>query len=287
MKIGLALGSGGARGWCHIGVLRTLEVMGIKPDLISGCSMGALVGAAYAGGCLDRLESWVEDLSPSRFAGLLDIRLNSGGIVGGKEIHKLLDDIDLPTDFEDLTIPFAAVATEMESGECLWLQDGSVQDAVRASVALPGVISPHKIGERWFLDGGLTDPVPVAVLRDMGADVVIAVNPNARPDNTMWVKSQPAWKGKMQKLPEPLSRLVTGREDDIVPNYFEVITVSIDVMTEQVRRFQLDKTPADLMLNPDLIDMSVLEMHRGAKAIAEGRRVTEEQADQISKLCRP
>lgn len=281
--VGLALGSGGARGWCHIGVLRALDDIGVVPDITAGCSMGALVGAAYAGGCLDALEDWVSDLSPSRFVALLDIRPSSGGLVAGGQIMQLLKDLGLPDRIEDLPRPFAAVATDMETGREVWLREGSLADAVRASVALPGVISPHRVGGHWMLDGGLTNPVPVSLARAMGAEVIIAVNPNAKLHGKLWQRSPSTWETMLRDLPEGLAKLLgTEGGADSPPGYADVVSTAIDVMTEQIRRARLAGEPPHVLLNADLSAMSVLEFHRGAEAIKAGRRAVQAQADWIA-----
>jgi len=145
--IGLALGSGGARGWCHVGVIRALEELGIRPDVVAGTSMGALVGAAYVGGGLDALERWGRALTRRGFMALVDVRLASGGLVEGREIIRLIEALDLPRDIPDLARPFIAVASDLGNGQEIWLRTGAVADAVRASVAMPGIISP------WFHQG--------------------------------------------------------------------------------------------------------------------------------------
>ncbi len=281
-KVGMALGSGGARGWCHIGVLRALEEIGVQPDIIAGCSMGALVGAAYAGGRLDALESWVRDLTPARFVGLIDIRPGSGGIVAGSEIPTLLDDLDLPDRIEDLDRPFAAVATDMETGREVWLREGSLKDAVRASVAIPGVISPYRVNGHWMLDGGLTNPVPVSVARAMGAEVTIAVNPNAKLHGKLWNRPSRALEHQLRDLPDWLANALMPKEDENAPpGYTEVVSTAIDVMTEQIRRARLAGEPPHVLLNADLSKLTVLEFHRGAETIAEGRRIVAAQKDWI------
>ena len=285
-QVGLALGSGGARGWCHIGVLRGLEEIGVRPGMVAGCSMGALVGAAYAGGKLGALEKWVRDLTPTRFLGLIDIRPGSGGIVAGSEIVAMLSKIGLPDRIEDLERPFAAVATDMETGREIWLREGSLADAVRASVALPGVISPHRVGGHWMLDGGLVNPVPVSVARAMGAEVTIAVNPNAKLHGKLWQRPTPAWESLLRDLPEGLAKaLLPEPNEDSPPGYADVVSTAIDVMTEQIRRARLAGEPPHVLLNANLPTMTVLEFHRGQEAIAEGRRIVAAQKSWILDCC--
>lgn len=287
LKIGLALGSGGARGWCHIGVLRALEDMGIRPDMIAGCSMGALVGAAYAGGRLDALEDWVSTLTPARFVRLLDIRPGSGGLIAGGQILSLIRELGLPEHIEDLPMPFAAVATEMETGGEIWLREGPLNAAVRASVSMPGVISPYRVQGKWLLDGGLTNPVPVSLARAMGADVIVAVNPNAKLHGRLWQRTPSSWQTMLKDLPEGVAALLPQAADgDSPPSYAEVISVSIDAMTEQIRRARLAGEPPHVLLNADLSALSVMELHRGAEAMAEGRRIVQAQADWIAAACK-
>ena len=185
-KIGLALGSGGARGWAHIGVIRALEERGIVPDYVSGCSMGALVGAAYVGGNLDALERWALSITHRKMAAMMDVNFLSGGLIEAKQVTKFFETLKMPVMIEDQNIPFVAIATDMRTGREIWLKDGSIIEAMRASIALPGIISPVRHGDRWLLDGGLTNPVPVSACRALGAEVVIAVNPEAKKYSVVW-----------------------------------------------------------------------------------------------------
>ncbi|MGH8782353.1 patatin-like phospholipase family protein [Paraburkholderia sp.] len=176
-RIGLVLGGGAARGWAHIGAIRALHDAGIKPDVVCGTSIGALVGAVYANGDLDWLEDWVTRLTWQTVVRLLDLRL-SGGLLGGKKVIQVFADQFNGCEIADLQIPFAAVATELDTGRETWLQDGSVVNAVRASIAIPGIFTPLWHDGVWLVDGGLSNPVPVSVARGMRADCVIAVDLN-------------------------------------------------------------------------------------------------------------
>jgi NTE family protein len=287
--IGLALGSGGARGWCHIGVIRALEAAGLQPALVAGCSMGALVGAAWAAGKLDALEDWVRALTPGRYVQMVDIRPASGGIVAAGEIAGMLAEIGVPERIEDLPRPFAAVATDMETGREVWLREGSVVDAVRASVAIPGVISPARVGGKWLLDGGMVNPVPVSLARAMGAELIVAVNPNAKRGGRLW--SPPprgtGWKEVADMLPDSLRDGfldMVGPSDDKPPHYLDVVSTAIDIMTEGIRRSRLAGDPPDVMLNVALEDLTIMDLHRADEAIAEGRRVAERNLTEIAGL---
>ena len=177
-KVGLALGGGSARGWAHIGVLRILEELGVRPDLVCGTSIGSLVGAAYAVGELDKLEDWVRSMGVGEMLRFLDFRLSAGLLKGERLTQYLRDNFgDLP--IEQMPMPFGAVATALSTGAEVWLREGSVMDAVRASIALPGVFTPIISEDRVLVDGGLVNPVPVSLARAMGAEIVIAVDLNS------------------------------------------------------------------------------------------------------------
>ncbi len=177
--IGLALGSGVARGWAHIGVLRALERCGIKPDIVCGTSIGALIGGVYLGGRLDALEAWARQLTKLRLSRLFDFQLGYGGLIAGRRIMEIFDPQLRDQQIEALPARFACVTTEYGTGHEVWLQAGNLLEAVRASYALPGLFPPVSIDGRWLLDGALVNPVPVSVCRALGARIVIAVNLNA------------------------------------------------------------------------------------------------------------
>ena len=174
--IGLALGGGAARGFAHIGILRTLLAHGIVPNVVVGTSIGAVVGGAYAAGQLDTLEEWARGLQPRNILGYLDIRLNGSGLIGGDRLASQLETAIGPTLIEDLPLKFATVATEVRTGHEIWLTRGRMVDAMRASYALPGIFSPVLVGDRWLVDGALVNPVPVSAARALGAEIVIAAN---------------------------------------------------------------------------------------------------------------
>ncbi|HVC11809.1 MAG TPA: patatin-like phospholipase family protein, partial [Burkholderiales bacterium] len=174
-RIGLVLGSGSARGWAHVGVIRALEEAGIRPDLVCGTSIGALVGAAYAAGELDRFEQWVLGMGFKDVLALMDVRLG-GGMLKGERLMEFLRRNFVDRPIEELPMPFAAVATALQTGAEVWLRSGSTVEAVRASIALPALFTPVVQEGRILVDGGLVNPVPVSLARAMGAEIVIAVD---------------------------------------------------------------------------------------------------------------
>lgn len=198
MKIGLALGSGASRGWAHIGVIQALEEMGIEIDIVSGCSIGAYVGATYASGKLSELAQWVESLTEWQVFALMGVGFHKGGLVSGLKVFKALQENFSFETFEELNKPFAAVATDLYSGREVNFMSGSVIEAVKASCAIPGLFPPVLFNNRWLVDGGVVNPVPVNMCRMLGADVVIAVNLSAdfRPQSLV---NEPIDHGNNQK----------------------------------------------------------------------------------------
>ncbi|RTL48144.1 MAG: patatin-like phospholipase RssA [Rhodocyclaceae bacterium] len=277
-RIGLALGSGSARGWAHVGVIRALEQAGLRPDLVCGTSVGALVGAAYASGELDRFEQWLLSLRWKDVVAFMDISFN-GGMLKGERLMEFLRRNFSDRPVESLPLPFGAVATALRSGAEVWLREGSTVDAVRASIALPAVFPPVLRDSRLLVDGGLVNPVPVSLARAMGADLVIAVDLSAdvlghhiRDDDMT-----PAAGGWWRRMQDSLGAIMPGQggEGPRMPSMFDVIASSINVMQVRIARSRLAGEPPDAMVSPRLADLGLFDFHRAEEAIAEGRRATE------------
>jgi NTE family protein len=292
-RIGLALGGGSARGWAHIGVIRALADAGIEPNLVCGTSIGALVGAAYVGGELDRLEAWVRNLSLQTVVGFLDVSLN-GGLIKGDKLIAFFRDHFVDRDFSELARPFGAVATDLQRGREVWLREGGVSDAVRASIALPGLFTPMRRDGSWLVDGGLVNPVPVSLCRAMGADVVIAVDLNSDLLGRH-LKPKPASKPRTRgKAPAPvdamLARIQSGMSQlglnhdmdaDEPPAMLDVLASSINIMQVLITRSRLAGEPADVLITPRLADLGLMEFHRAGIAIDAGRRAAEVALPQL------
>ncbi len=283
--IGVALGSGGARGWCHVGVLRGLDELGIRPDVITGASMGAIVGAAYAADRLDALEDWARAMTKRKFLSLLDVHLAGGGLVGGKGILKMARELDLPERIEDLRMPFRAVASDMQTGREIWLSRGDLAQALRASSAIPGLLSPARINDRWLLDGGLTNPVPVSVARAMGGEVIIAVNAGTPLGGSIWSpeiidESQGLLAHLAARFPRTLgAKLFAPAEGPRDPGYLTVISNAIEMMVVQILRARLAGDPPHVLLNGDPDIIRTLELYNAEPAIEEGRRMVMRQKE--------
>ncbi|MCX7888985.1 MAG: patatin-like phospholipase family protein [Rhodobacteraceae bacterium] len=288
-RIGLALGAGGARGWCHVGAVRALAGLGIRPDVVAGTSMGALVGSALAADRLDALEAWARGLGWRNVLSMVDVRLTGGGLVGGAGIDRALAAIGVPEDFAALRLPFLAVAADLATGEEVWLRDGPLRQAVRASVAIPGVFTPWRIGPRWLVDGGIVNPLPVSAARALGADLVIAVNPNDRAAGLYWDPAAPsavagALAEVLPRLPDALTALwrPAAPAEPGPPPFMETVGAAIDIMTERILHARRAAEPPDVYLGARLGRIAVLELHRAAEAIAEGERLVADAAPQIA-----
>ncbi|MCV2218035.1 patatin-like phospholipase RssA [Thauera sp. Sel9] len=277
--IGLALGSGAARGWAHLGVLRALAEEGVRPRIICGCSIGAFVGAAAASGDLDKLTQWAETLKWQDVVSLLDVSLR-GGLIKGDKLIGFFERNFVDRDFSELETRFACVATELTSGREIWLQEGSVSAAVRASIALPGLMTPVMHEGRLLVDGGLVNPVPVSLCRAMGADIVIAVDlgsdmvgrafQRAAIEPTPSEETEAGWSERL------LSRFGfgngngNGSGEEAAPSLISVISSSINIMQVRIARSRLAGEPADVMISPRVGQLGLMDYHRAAEALAEG-----------------
>lgn len=311
-KIGLALGSGSARGWSHIGVLKRLAELGLKPDIIAGASVGALVGAAYASGNLHTLERWVRTLARFDIIRLLDPRLSGGGFIHGESLMSAIGLHVGDQDIAELETKFSCVATDLNSGQEVWLSEGSLHDAIRASIALPGVFTPVWRDRRWLIDGGLVNPVPISLARAMGADIIIAINLNGELMGRRPRLRDPGPEAQLEMppVPEPeepvddsffartLSRLnistklesmigsLRGDPDNTPtpPGLFDVLTASINIMQDRITRSRMAGDPPDIVIAPRLAHIRLMEFDRAAEAIEEGEKAVDRRADEIKAL---
>jgi NTE family protein len=294
-RIGLALGGGSARGWAHIGIIRALEEAGIEPDIVCGTSIGALVGAAYVGGELEQLEAWVRSLRLQTVVSFLDFSLGSG-LIKGERLIEFFRSHFVDRDIRELARPFGAVATDLQRGREVWLREGVVTDAVRASIALPGLFTPVLRDGVWLVDGGLVNPVPVSLCRAMGADLVIAVDLNTdrmghllKPKPVRPVRKRAAAETETladmvrTRIQAGMSELgLNGNNGPRPPAMLDVVASSINIMQVMITRSRLAGEPADVMVTPLLADLGLMEFHRASVAIDAGRRAVTAAMPQIS-----
>lgn len=295
VKIGLALGGGAARGWSHIGVLRVLSEAGIAPDVIAGCSIGAVVGGCYAAGKLDELEAFALSLTKRRVMGFLDFHLSGAGLIAGGRLQRLLDQDLTDRRVETLPVKFCTIATELVSGHEIWLTRGPLVQAMRASYALPGVFDPVMIGGRWLMDGALVNPIPITAARALGADLVICVNLNGevRVRGTV-IQSYDTETSDEQEIEEAIEGaprrwgiFPSARDKPRRPNAPGMATVMVDafnITQDRIARSRLAGDPPDIMVAPKLAKMGLFEFHRAEECIALGRQATERALPDIREL---
>jgi NTE family protein len=299
--IGLVLGSGAARGFAHIGVLRALKAAGIVPDIVVGTSIGALVGGCHAAGQLDGIEEWARSLTMRRIIGYLDVRIGGPGLISGGRLAARLNESIGKTLIEDLPIRFAAVTTEVGSGHEVWLARGSLALALRASYALPGVFPPVRLGGRWLVDGALVNPLPVSVARALGARVVIAVNLNAdRFGRGATIAShgsdendeEPATSAEKPRRSFPGLRSLFGAERTTKrqltggtsrPGFSTVMIEAFNIMQDRLTRMRLAGDPPDVHITPRIGHIGFLDFHHAADAIAVGQTAAENALESITE----
>lgn len=288
--VGLALGSGSARGLAHIGVLRAIREAGIEVDVMAGTSMGALIGAVFAAGGLDSLTAKFLGLDWKYLVSLLDPVFPRSGLIDGRKIADFVRTLVPDTAIEDLNIPFAAVATDLASGREVVIDHGDLTEAVRASIAVPGVFTPVRRDGHILVDGGLVDPVPVSVARRMGADLVIAVDLNhdivagrsvrvAPPDNgngngqmlTRLLESLPGAKNALSQSPL-LAQFSAWLKKDTLPGIFEVLLASLYIMQARITQSTLRHDRPDLLIRPPLGAVRFMDFGRAEEIIEIGYR---------------
>ncbi len=294
--IGLALGGGAARGFAHIGILRSLIAHGIQPDVVVGTSIGAVVGGAYAAGRLDTMEEWARSLQPRSLFSYLDIRLNGSGLIGGAKLTARLENALGDIQIEELPLKFASVATEVRTGHEIWLTHGRLVDAMRASYALPGIFAPMLVGDRWLVDGALVNPVPVSTARALGAEVVIAANlSNDVFGRSTTIFSHGTQNGVQEEVVEPPpSRLGFSRffslERTVKREFFgggnrpgvvSVMTDAFNIMQDRITRARLAGDPPDLLISPRVGQIGWFDFHRANDLIAHGTRAADRAIEAI------
>jgi NTE family protein len=295
-RIGLALGSGGARGWAHVGVLRALDAAGVTPDVVAGTSIGALIAGVHLAGHLPTLEAWARKLTRPRFLAYLDPRMSGGGLIGGQRMLAFMTRYFGDLKVEDLPVPFAAVTTDLGTGHEVWLQEGRLAEVLRTAISLPGVFTPVRRDRHWLVDGALVNPVPVSACRALGAELVIAVNLNAdqlgrlrvtrgnrssrvaglEPD---LVEQSRALKGRSGTMWRQLTR-----RDRSTPSLFSVMVAALIITQDRITRARLAGDPPDITIRPDLGHIGLLEFDRAAEAIEAGERAAEHAIAELKTL---
>jgi NTE family protein len=298
--LGIALGSGASRGWSHVGVIDAMLEHGIEPDVICGTSVGAMVGASYVSGRLDVLRDWVRRSTRTDVFRFFDIRPKSAGFVDRDRFLAFLHECVAPeeTAIESLEKKFAAIATDLDTGREVWCEEGSLVHAVQASMAMPGLFPPVYDNDRWLVDGGLVDPVPVSVCRALGADVVIGVNLNAdiigkhrrRAEAEAEAFAEDEGSngvlGSLRKQAREVSSSLfpNGTTGDAPPGLFYVIPSAINIFQDRITRSRLVGDPADVLISPKVGHIGILEFQHAGEAMQIGRDATEAVMNDIRRI---
>lgn len=298
-KIGLALSGGAARGWAHIGVVKTLVKNGVVPEVIAGTSIGALVGGVWAAGKLDELEDWVRSINKRRILGLMDFRFGGAGLIAGGRLADLLVRNLGDTPIESLPVRFAAIATELGTGHEIWLTQGSLTQAMRASYALPGIFNPVKVAGRWLMDGALVNPVPVTAARALGARVVIAVNLNAdlfgrgtviqnhgleeEASATVAVEITKETRfGSMFRVDRLIRRQFFGDAKHDGPSGISSVMIdAFNITQDRISRSRLAGDPPDVLISPKLASVGLFDFSNAGAAIQLGEEAAERALEEI------
>lgn len=305
LKVGLALSSGSARGEAHVGVIKAIIDKGVPVDMIAGASAGAIVGAYFASkGNVDGLEKAICEATPKQMMDMmsLDLAIKFKGFIGEKKSLKWLKDLIGGVYFSDLKIPLAIVATDMNSGEEVVITKGSVLEAVRASIAMPVLFTPTKSQGRFLVDGGFANPLPVDVLKNMGATFVIASNVVRTPEVA---KAEFIRKGSMQKSGMPnivlseelekareelmrsisqVSKKTSTNEDKEIPNMFNVLVSSVYTMEYAFAKSKMRQ--ADITISPDIRNLNMLDFFRGRDVIAKGYEAASKRLSRLMNRLR-
>ncbi len=307
-KVGLALGSGSARGLAHIGVIKAIKEAGIQVDYVAGTSVGAVIGAVFASGKIDSLHSAYLGMDWKNIAYFFDVVFPKSGIIDGKKITNFLRDYIPSKRIEELLLPFKAVATALDTGEEVVLDSGDVIDSVRASISVPGIFTPVRRNEQILVDGGLVNPVPVSVVRAMGADIVIAVDlnndivagksslteTNSIEKNSLvqsltsigeskYLAAMERINSRLQSINNPaLNHIRAWLAEESLPSIFEVLLSSINIMETQITRSRLQIDPPDLLIQPPLGSVRFLEFNRAEEIISLGYEETRQQIELLS-----
>jgi len=294
-KVGLVLGSGASRGWSHIGIIKALLREGIEPDIICGTSVGAMIGGSYLAGNLEKLENWVLGSTRTDVLKFFKVKFSQSGFVDNERMIAFLHDYVAAkgVQIQDLPKRFAAVSTMLENGREAWFQEGGLAEAVRASMALPGLFPAVRKDHRWMVDGGLVNPVPVTTCRALGADIVIAVNlnsdiigkRNSKKSETTANEKKGVLQNLKQTTREYSNSIFSEREKpDEPPGFITAITNSINIVQDRITRSRLAGDPAEVVISPRLAHIGMLEFHRAAEAIEEGENCVQNQLAEIRRV---
>ena len=292
--IGLALGSGASRGWSHVGVIKALLKEGVEPDVVCGTSVGAMVGGSYVAGNLEKLEEWVLGSTRSDVLRFFDLKFSQSGFVSVERMRRFLRNYVGEEDvlIENLPKKYVAVSADLDNGREFWFRKGILAHAVRASMAMPGLFPAVRHNDRWLVDGGLVNPVPVSACHALGAEIVIAVNLNSDIVGKRLRKASPVMTEQQEGVLSSLKQQARQYSSSLFPHnekkdeplsLIGAISSSINIFQDRITRSRLAGDPADVVLSPKLGDMGILEFSRAADAMREGEECVQAALPEIRR----
>jgi NTE family protein len=279
-KISLVLGSGGARGYAHIGVIEALEARGYEIVSVSGCSMGALVGGLYACGKLDAYKAWVRGLQPLDVAGLLDLAWDKRGLMTGTKVFGRLDELVGERTIESLPIRFTAVSADINRGKEVWFQEGDLLTAIRASIAIPSVFTPVELDGMLLVDGGVLNPLPVAPTMSDRSDMTIAVNlygPDIEREETAAAERYDSLVERLASKAKSAIKERLKRQEQV--HIFSILDQSFDTMQRSLTQYRLGGYPPDMTIELPKNICSTFDFHKAEMLIEAGRNAAAEALD--------
>jgi NTE family protein len=290
MKLGIALGGGGAKGFAHIGILQVFQEHGIEFDVVTGTSIGALVGAVYAGGSLAQLEQTAESIKLKDIPLLLSPSWSLSGFFSGQSALEMLETLVPFETIEQLPKTFAAVSVDLATEQLVVMDSGNISEAVRASISIPAIFTPVRRQQQILVDGGLLEPIPVELCRALGATHVIAVDlfgnrqeapMTEAPDKSILPIHLTNALSYLRSLPDRLMQQISASGNDRASgnspsvNFIEIIEATLAISQRQLTLARLDEHPADTLLQPAVSKVGLLDFHRGAPVIELGRKCAE------------
>ena len=274
-KLGLALGGGGARGCAHIGILKSLTLAGIRIDYIAGTSIGSVVGGAFASGDIERFEKYLLEVKWTDVVRHFDLGVPHLGLFKGNKLVKLLEQLITRKKFNQLNLPLLVVATNLDTGEEVRIGRGKVIDAIRASIAIPGIFTPFKKGKQYLIDGGVVNPMPVDAVREMGAEIVIGVDLSYE-----FTKGKLRYRKRKQLSKNPIVDWLTPDR----PNIIDVIESSVFIMQRQITEKNIALNSPDILIRPALDSARIFDFHKARGMIEKGFEVMEKEITRLKRL---
>jgi NTE family protein len=288
--VSLVLGSGGARGYAHIGVIEELQKQGFKIVSVSGSSMGALIGGLYAAGKLEEYKRWVLNLDTFEVLGLIDFSFDSGGLIDAQKVYEKIDKIIGDVRIEELPIPYTAVASDINHRKKVWFTKGRLTDAIRASIAIPTVFTPVLKEDMLLVDGGVLSPLPLEPVAQSHADLTIVVNLNANVPNRYHVVLSKAHQAQEDNLYNEVMRYYNelfGRKDNMTQkdtmDVFYVFSRTMDAMEDLISRNDISKYRPDVVINIPRESCESYEFHKARTMIEIGKMATKESLQKLEK----